>query len=117
MAFSTKFVLEIKREKSAFWNISNSDVKRKILKSAKKVIFKKSGLSQEQKCAFSDFLIFFTFYVFGNAWELMKLWQKEIKPLHRYCPTATGTSVSIKFVLEVKVKNSVFRNISSSGVC
>lgn len=49
--------------------------------------------------------------------KLMKLWQKEIKPLHRYCPTATGTSVSIKFVLEVKVKNSVFRNISSSGVC
>ena len=40
--------------------------------------------------------------------------KKKVKSLHRYCPVATGTALSPTFILDAKVKNSIFWKISYS---
>ena len=39
----------------------------------------------------------------------------KIKSLRKYCPAATGTAFSPKFILDAEVQNSVFWNIANSG--
>ena len=57
-------------------------------------------------------------YFFKNTWKLQKLsLAKKKKPLHKYYPGALRTAFSIKFLLDAKVQNSDFWNISNLGLC
>ena len=38
--------------------------------------------------------------------------KKKVRSVHGYCPVATGTAFSTKFILDAKMKNSVFWKIS-----
>ena len=45
----------------------------------------------------------FSFYLFKKGKK-----EKKEKSLHKYCPAATRPAFSPKFILEVKVQNSIF---------
>ena len=51
------------------------------------------------------------------SWKINSFQWKKVQSLHTYCPAAIRTAFSPKFVLDVKVKNSVFWNISYLGLC
>ena len=42
---------------------------------------------------------------------------KMIEPLNKYCHATIGKVFSTEFVLDAKVENSTFWNISNSGLC
>ena len=43
--------------------------------------------------------------------------KSKVKRLHEYCPAAIGMAFSTKFLLDAKVRNSGFRDISTLGPC
>ena len=49
--------------------------------------------------------------------KMISFWLKKINLLHNYSPAAIGTAFSTKFVLDTKLRNSAFWNISKLGIC
>ena len=45
-----------------------------------------------------------------------RFFKEKIKYLHNYCPAATGTTSTPKFIFDAKVKNRVFWKVSYLGV-
>ena len=48
--------------------------------------------------------------------KMISFESRKIKYLHKYCPAATGTGFSPKFILDVEVQNSGFWEISYSRI-
>ena len=48
---------------------------------------------------------------------MISFYYKKVKALDKHCPATIGKEFSLKFLLDTKVENSDFWNISYLGLC
>ena len=69
----------------------------------------KNGSKYFVRVCLVDFLLLHTFYESLKTPRTFLFWKESIESFHKYCPTAFSPAISVKFVLEWKVRNSTWK--------